>query len=150
VPSILADVYWEGSPLSEILMILFTQSTALLHKYLMFVTIFSLRLHRIPREFPEFSKFREIPKYSRFSRFVAPVLLYIKTIHSGISEIAQQLATSGIKDQLKERKYNKTECHTMHHGLTGYDSISKWQAATYATKATLDNANVEEHISMTD
>jgi len=38
-----------------------------------FVTVFP-RLHRIPREFPEFSMFREIPKYSRFSRFVATLL----------------------------------------------------------------------------
>jgi len=62
------------------MMILFTQSTAVLHKYLndalkYFVCYnFFLRLHRIhriPWEFPDFSMFREIPKYSRFSRFVA-------------------------------------------------------------------------------
>jgi len=34
VPSFLADIYWAGSLLSEILMILLTQSTAVLHKYL--------------------------------------------------------------------------------------------------------------------
>jgi len=33
-PSILADIYWAGSLLPEILMILFTQSTAVSHKYL--------------------------------------------------------------------------------------------------------------------
>ena len=37
---------------------------------------FSLRLHRIPGEFPEFSMFREIPEYSRFSRFVATLILH--------------------------------------------------------------------------
>jgi len=63
--------------LPKILMILITQSTAVLHKYLndelkYFVCYnFSMRLHRIPCEFPEFSMFREIPEYSRFSRFVA-------------------------------------------------------------------------------
>jgi len=39
-----------------------------------FVTSFSLRLHRIHWEFQEFSRFREFPEYSRFlafSRFVA-------------------------------------------------------------------------------
>jgi len=35
---------------------------------------FSLRLHRIPWEFPQFSTFREIPEYSRVSRFVATLL----------------------------------------------------------------------------
>ena len=34
MPSILADIYWAGSLLPEILMILFTQLTAALHKYL--------------------------------------------------------------------------------------------------------------------
>jgi len=34
VPSILADLYWAGLLLPEIVMILFTQSTAVLHKYL--------------------------------------------------------------------------------------------------------------------
>jgi len=34
VPSILADIYRAGSLLPEILMILFTQSTAVLHIYL--------------------------------------------------------------------------------------------------------------------
>jgi len=34
VPSILADIYWAGSLLPEILIILFIQSTAVLHKYL--------------------------------------------------------------------------------------------------------------------
>ena len=72
MPSILADIYWAGSLLPKILMILFTQSTAVLHKYLndelkILCCNFSLRLHRIP----EFSMFREIPEYSRFSKFVA-------------------------------------------------------------------------------
>ena len=58
-------------------MIFFTQSTAVLYKYLndelkiLCLLQFSPRLYRIPREFPEFSTFREIPEYSRFSRFVA-------------------------------------------------------------------------------
>jgi len=34
MPSILADIYWAGSLLSEIMMILFTKSAAVLHKYL--------------------------------------------------------------------------------------------------------------------
>jgi len=34
MPSILADIYWAGSLLPEILTILFTQSTAVLQKYL--------------------------------------------------------------------------------------------------------------------
>ena len=47
------DIYWTGSLLPEILMILFTQSTAVLHKYLndelkILCYNFSLRLHRIP------------------------------------------------------------------------------------------------------
>jgi len=69
VPNILADIYWAGFRLPEILIILFTQSTAVLHKYLndelkYFVCYnFSLRLQRIPREFPEFSMFREIPGF---------------------------------------------------------------------------------------
>ena len=77
MPSTIADIYWAGSLLPEILMILFTQSAAVLHKYLNdelkhFVCYnFSLRLHRISREFPESSMFREIPEYCRFSRFVA-------------------------------------------------------------------------------
>jgi len=69
---------------SLFLMILFTQSTAVLHKYLndelkYFVCYnFSLRLHRIPWELPEFSTFREIPEYSRFYRFPG---LWQFTIH---------------------------------------------------------------------
>ena len=76
------DIYWAGSLLPEILMILFTQSTAVLHKYLndelkiLCLLQFSPRLHRIPREFPEFSMFREIPEYSRFSRFVATLTVF--------------------------------------------------------------------------
>jgi len=51
-------------------MILFIQTTAVLHKYLKdelkyFVTIFPCGC----TEFPEFSMFREIPENSRFSRF---------------------------------------------------------------------------------
>ena len=34
VPSILADIYWVGALLTEIIIILFTQSTAVLRKYL--------------------------------------------------------------------------------------------------------------------
>jgi len=66
VPSILADIYWAGSLLPEILMILFTQSTAVLHKYLndelkYFVCYnFSLWLHRIP-SFPCSEKSLSIP-----------------------------------------------------------------------------------------
>ena len=53
VPSILADIYWAGSLLPEIVMILFTQSTAVLHKHLndeLKTTSlqFFLRQHRIP------------------------------------------------------------------------------------------------------
>ena len=57
-------------------MILFTQSTAVLHKYLndelntLFVTIFPRGCTEFT-EFPEFSMFREIPEYSRLSTFVA-------------------------------------------------------------------------------
>jgi len=66
-------------------MILFTQSTAVLQKYLndelkiLCLLQFFLRLHRIPSEFPEFSTFREIPEYSRFSRFMATLLMLKKT-----------------------------------------------------------------------
>jgi len=53
VPSILADIYWAESLLPEIVMILFTQSTAVLHKHLndeLKTTLlqFFLRQHRIP------------------------------------------------------------------------------------------------------
>ena len=58
LPSILVDIYWAGSLLTEIVMILFTQSTGVLHKYfndelkLLCLLQFSPRLHRstnIPR-----------------------------------------------------------------------------------------------------
>jgi len=56
-------------------MILFTQSTAVLHKYLndepKILCLLQFFLPRGCTEFPEFSTFREIPEYSRFSRFVA-------------------------------------------------------------------------------
>jgi len=57
-------------------MILFTQSRAVLHKYLndelkLLCYNFSLRLYRIPGEFHDFSMFIEIPEYSSFSRCVA-------------------------------------------------------------------------------
>jgi len=58
-------------------MILFTQTTAVLHKYLNdeLKILCSLQFFpdvaQNPCEFPEFSTFREIPKYYRFSRFVA-------------------------------------------------------------------------------
>jgi len=79
VPSILTDIYWAGSLLPEILMILFTQSTAVLHKYLndelkYFVTIFPQGC----TEFPENSMFREIPEYSR-----SVTTLYSHTVISG-------------------------------------------------------------------
>jgi len=59
-------------------MIPFTQSTAVLHKYLndelkilyLFVTIFPWGCTEFRDNF-EFSMFREIPEYARFSRFVA-------------------------------------------------------------------------------
>ena len=77
MPSILADIYYAGSLLNEI-MIMFTQSTAVLQKYLnnelkilLFVTIF----HWGCTEFPEFSMFREIPEYSRFVASGHPVCL---------------------------------------------------------------------------
>jgi len=69
VPSILADIYWARSLLSEILMILFTQSTAVLHKYLNDELIIPCLLQFFPevaQNSPEFSTFREIPEYSRF------------------------------------------------------------------------------------
>jgi len=57
-------------------MIMFTQSTAVLHKYLndelkiLCYNFFSGGCI----EFPEFSMFREIPEYSGFSKFVATLL----------------------------------------------------------------------------
>jgi len=77
--AILADIYWAGSLLPEIIKILFTQSTVvLLRKYLLVLKLFcynfSLRLHRISWEFPEFSSFREFPAYSRFLQvWVQPI-----------------------------------------------------------------------------
>jgi len=57
------------------MMIMFTQSTAVLHKYLHYklktLCLLQFFLEVIASEFPEFSTFREIPEYSRFSRFVA-------------------------------------------------------------------------------
>ena len=52
VPSILADTYWAGTLLPEIVMILFTQSTAVLHKYLND----ELKLLCLLQFFPEFSQ----------------------------------------------------------------------------------------------
>ena len=52
VPSILADTYWAGTLLPEIVMILFTQSTAVLHKYLND----ELKLLCSLQFFPEFSQ----------------------------------------------------------------------------------------------
>jgi len=68
-------------------MILFIQSTAVLHKYLkdklkiLFVTIFPGGR----TEFREFSMFREIPEYSRFFRFSRFVATLSKSIfkHAG-------------------------------------------------------------------
>jgi len=62
------------------LMILFTQSTAVLHKHLNDELKILCLLQFFPqvawnsREFLEFSIFREIPEYSRFSRFVATLI----------------------------------------------------------------------------
>jgi len=70
-------------------MILFIQSTAVLHKNLnnelkYFICYnFSLRLHRIhriPWEFPEFFMFRETPEYSSFSRFSRFVATLVKCV----------------------------------------------------------------------
>jgi len=68
--------YWAGSLLPKILMILFTQSTAVLHKYLND----ELKIHCLLQFFPEVaqnslripesSMFREIPEYSRYSRIL--------------------------------------------------------------------------------
>ena len=55
-------------------MILFTQSTAVLHKYLndeLKILFCLLQFFPEVAQFPEFSMFRELPEYSRFSRFVA-------------------------------------------------------------------------------
>jgi len=77
VPSILADIYWAGSLLPEIIVILFTLSTAVLHKYLNDELKIICLLQFFPEvaqnslRIPEFSMFKEIPEYSRFSRFVA-------------------------------------------------------------------------------
>jgi len=69
-------------------MILFTQSTAVLHKYLndelkYFVCYnFSLRLHRIPWV----PMSREIPEYSKFSRFVATLHYYVIELQYWVCE----------------------------------------------------------------
>jgi len=54
-------------------MILFTKSTAVLHKYLNDELKILCLLQFFPEaaQNSEFSVFREIPEYSRFSRFVA-------------------------------------------------------------------------------
>jgi len=69
--AILDNIYGAGSLLPEIIMILFIQSTVVLCKYLIVLKLFylfnfSLKLHRIPLEFHEFSRFRQFPEYSRF------------------------------------------------------------------------------------
>ena len=66
-PSVLADIYWAISLLPEITVILFTQSTAILHKYLydelkLFVTIFPWGC----TEFPEFFTSIEIRAFQVF------------------------------------------------------------------------------------
>ena len=72
VPSISADIYWAGSLLTKIVMIMFTQSTAVLRNYLHGeLNYFACyNFSQGSTEFPEFSMFREIAEYSRFSRFV--------------------------------------------------------------------------------
>jgi len=84
---------------SEMLMTLFTQPIAVLHKYLndklkiLCLLQFSLRLHRIPWEFPEFSMFREIPEYSSFpglwppcSKLSTVYILHETVLHEFITD----------------------------------------------------------------
>jgi len=68
VPSISADICRAGSLLPESVMILFTQSTADIHKYLNdeLKLLCLLQFFRVCTKFPDFSMFREIPEYSRF------------------------------------------------------------------------------------
>jgi len=108
------DIYWAGLLLPEILMILFTQSTAVLHKYLndelkYFVCDnFSLRFHRIPGEFHEFSMFREIPEYSRFSRFVAtlPSNVTVRKLRQRNKIHKKQTLTHHISTHIRQTPYN--------------------------------------------
>jgi len=64
-------------------MILFTQSTAVLHKYLSDELKIFCSLQFFPEvvqnslRIAEFSMFTEIPEYSRFSRFVATLILFV-------------------------------------------------------------------------
>jgi len=59
----------------EIVVIMFTQSTAVLHEYLNDELKLLSCYNFFPRsEFPEFSVFREISEHYRFSRFVATLV----------------------------------------------------------------------------
>jgi len=118
VPSILADI-WAGSLLPEILMILFTQSRAVLHKYLndelkiLFLTIFPWCC----TEFPEFSTFREIPGYSRFSR-----LLMLNRIQAGRRAhlrwpTTQKSNSESLGWYHKNAPSQKTSCGARHNKL---------------------------------
>jgi len=114
VASILADIYWAGSLLPENLITLFTQSTAVLHKYLndKLKILCLLQFFRVCTELPEFSMFREIPEYSRFSRFVATVPV-TRTACSG----HRSFADAGPQHQTP---YQHCYTTTNFHSVTSY------------------------------
>jgi len=90
---ILADIYWAGTLLSEIVMILFTQSTVILHKYLKDeLRLLCYNFFLSYTEFPEFSTFSKMPKYSRFSSFVAILQSVLK--YSGLHDLSVKRGVS--------------------------------------------------------
>jgi len=109
------------------IMILFTQSTAVLHKYLndklqiLSLLQFFPGLHRIPWAFLEFSMFREIAECSRFSRFVAT--LYSTMLIYGVNKDRQQktrLVAVCCRHSIAPisscvQKNRLTPCHTFQH-----------------------------------
>jgi len=141
VASILADNYWAGSLLTEILMILFTQSTAVLHKHLndelkiLCLLQLSLRLHGIPWQFPEFSTFREIPEYSRFSRFVAT--LPQREQHKGTARlpVLSDLPTHTLGHYPKQNGKSHVHCTSItlkHSGQEQSDpTVQQWISCSH-------------------
>jgi len=78
--AILADIYWAGSLLPQIIMILFSQSTAVLRKYSIDQKFF-YSLQFLPEVAQnEFSQFREFPEYIRFFQVCVQTGRQTKTV----------------------------------------------------------------------
>jgi len=92
---ILADIYWAGTLRYSLrsYMIVFTQSTVILHKYLKDeLRLLCYNFFESYTEFPEFSTFRKMPKYSKFSSFVAILQSVLK--YSGLHDLSVKRGVS--------------------------------------------------------